>query len=91
MRRFWPLFLVLVFAWPLAGCKSKCRQLSEKLCECGENSAVRDGCKRDAAAAEGVNPPSDADEAFCESKLTVCDCRLADTTAGKKNCGLARE
>jgi hypothetical protein len=89
MRRLWPLFFVVLFALP--GCKGKCRQLSEKLCECGENSAVRDRCNREASAAEGVNPPTDADEAFCASKINGCDCRVVDTAQGKVNCGLARE
>lgn len=91
MRRSWLLFVMMMTVVVLPACKGNCRQLSEKLCDCAENSALRDRCKRDAAAAEGVNPPTADDEAFCKAKLDSCDCRLVDTEAGKIACGLARE
>lgn len=92
--RWFALFAAVTFA--LAGCKSNCRQLSERLCECTINSVERDSCLRTAAAAEGSNPPTAEAEVLCASLLkpadggTGCDCRLIDTKAGKVRCGLAR-
>lgn len=85
-----PLLVAALVALSLTGCKSKCRQLSEKLCECSINTNDRDNCMRRVANAEGISPPTAADETFCESLLTSCDCRLIDTPQGKVNCGLAR-
>ncbi|MBK7862935.1 MAG: hypothetical protein IPJ65_30860 [Archangiaceae bacterium] len=89
--------LVLVSAvLALAACKSNCRQLSERLCECAVNSVEKDTCVRTAAAAEGANPPSPTDETYCAGLLKPadggygCDCRLIDTREGKIRCGLAR-
>ncbi|MBL8955721.1 MAG: hypothetical protein JNK82_33410 [Myxococcaceae bacterium] len=84
-------------AFALAGCKSNCRQLSERLCECTINSLERDSCLRTAGAAEGANPPDADDEVLCAHLLKPldgglgCDCRLIDTTQGKIACGLARD
>jgi hypothetical protein len=83
--------LLCVFAaLGLSGCKSKCRQLSEKLCDCSINSVEKENCIRRAQNAEGINPPTATDETYCDSLLTSCDCRLIDTPQGKVNCGLAR-
>jgi len=90
------LVTLAVAAFALAGCKSNCRQLSERLCECTINSIERDSCLRTAGAAEGSNPPSAEAEVLCANLLkpadggTGCDCRLIDTKAGKVACGLAR-
>ena len=96
------VLLAIACALALTGCKTKCRQLSEKLCDCAVNSAERDNCLRRASNAETINPPNATDEAYCESLLPVgdtqrtadggqaCDCRLIDTAQGKVNCGLAR-
>jgi hypothetical protein len=88
------LLLLLVVGLGLAGCKSQCRQLSEKLCECELNSNERTNCVSRAANAEGANPATTAQEDFCRSKLQAgpdqCNCRLITTTEGKINCGLAR-
>jgi hypothetical protein len=73
-----------------AGCKSQCRQLSEKLCDCAINSVDKDTCIRTASASEGTNPPNADDEALCASKLETCNCRLVDTPNGKFACGLSR-
>ncbi len=92
------LFVLLAaFAFALAGCKSNCRQLSERLCECTINSVERDSCLRTASAAEGSNPPDAEAEVLCAHLLKPldgglgCDCRLIDTKAGKVACGLARQ
>jgi len=86
------LLLPLVVVASLAGCKSSCRQLSEKACDCFLTSSERTVCLSAAATREsGVNPPLTAeDEATCEALLPRCDCRLLDTAQGKANCGVAR-
>jgi hypothetical protein len=90
------LAVLAAAAFALAGCKTACRQLSERLCECTINSIERDSCLRTAAAAEGSNPPDLAADQLCAELLkpsdggTGCDCRLIDTKAGKVRCGLAR-
>jgi hypothetical protein len=89
------LILVLVLATlslALGGCKSSCRQLSERLCECALNTNEKTACVSRAGNAEGVNPPSAADEAYCKALLAPgqCDCRLISTPEGKIRCGLAR-
>ncbi len=71
------------------GCKSSCRQLSEKLCECTGNTNDRNNCLALASTKESSNPPNDVDNNYCKSLLTQCDCRLIDTTEGKIRCGLA--
>ena len=88
--------VIFIAAFALAGCKSNCRQLSERLCECTVNSIERDACLRTASAAEGSNPGTADDETRCGDLLRPpdggvgCDCRLIDTKAGKVRCGLAR-
>jgi hypothetical protein len=90
------LIVIAAAVLALAGCKSQCRQLSERLCECTINSVERDSCLRTASAAEGSNPPTPADEDYCKELLKPadggppCDCRLIDTKIGKVRCGLAR-
>jgi hypothetical protein len=84
------LILIAVAALALTGCKSQCRQLSEKLCDCAINSSERDNCLRRASNSETVSPPTEVDEAYCQGLLETCDCRLIDTTQGKIDCGLAR-
>lgn len=84
--------LILFFgATTFVGCKSNCRQLSEKLCECATNTVDRDACLRQASNGEARYPPEAADEVVCESLLKTCDCHLIDTPEGKKACGLARQ
>jgi hypothetical protein len=90
------LLVIAISLLVIAGCKSNCRQLSERLCECSINSVEKDACLRTASAAEGSNPPSTDDEKTCMALLKPddggvgCDCRLIDTKAGKVRCGLAR-
>lgn len=90
------LLVLIVAAFSLAGCKSACRQLSEKLCDCAINSLERDACLRTASAAEGSNLPTMEQDEYCNDLLKPmdggvgCDCRLIDTKAGKIRCGLAK-
>lgn len=82
----------LVAALLGAGCKSPCRQLAEKLCECATNSVEREGCLREAQRRE-ANPVREItaeDQKACEALVEQCDCHLIDTAAGKRACGLAR-
>lgn len=86
-----PLLLVLVLAAALAsGCKSACRQLSEKMCDCQSSSFDRNTCLQRAATSESSVMPSDADNQRCAELVDVCDCRLVGTPAGKAKCGFAR-
>ena len=90
------LLVLLIACLGLAGCKSQCRQLSERLCECALNSNEKSNCISRAGNAEGANPSNYEQEDFCRSKLQYpdqggCDCRLIDTLEGKVRCGLARD
>ena len=72
-----------------AGCKSQCRLLSEKLCDCTTNSSDKTNCLSRAATQEGTFPPTAQDDDRCEALVPTCDCRLVDTPGGKERCGLA--
>ena len=72
-----------------SGCKSQCRLLSEKACDCTVSTTDRTGCLSRAATQEGTFPPTADNEDRCEELLAQCDCRLVDTAAGKMRCGLA--
>lgn len=78
-----------------AGCKSQCRLLTEKQCDCTTNSNDKTACLTRAQAQDssfGISAgagATEADEDLCESLLVVCDCRLLDTQAGKERCGIA--
>lgn len=85
----WLLALV-VAASLFTGCKSRCRQLSEKLCDCTLNSNEKTSCLQNAASKETVSPPTAEDDAVCDALYQQCDCRLIDTPVGKIRCGLAR-
>lgn len=87
--------LVMVFAalvFSLAGCKSQCRQLDEKQCDCALNTTDKNNCLTRASSNESYNAPTPDDEARCRYLVAnnLCDCRLVNTTQGKINCGLAR-
>ncbi|MCI0570600.1 MAG: hypothetical protein L0Y66_07605 [Myxococcaceae bacterium] len=76
----------------LTGCKSSCRALSEKLCECKPTTGEREACLRAVAQNEAAAPPLTVDdEATCTAKLETCVCENLDTPDGKEACGLARE
>ncbi len=89
MKRLLVVVVAALALGGLTGCKSKCRQLSEKLCDCALNSVDKDTCLRRASNNESNNPPTDDDEKTCDRLLKGCDCRLIDTTQGKIGCGLA--
>ncbi len=74
-----------------SGCKSQCRLLSEKACDCTVNSNDRTNCLTRASQQDSTfnSSPTAEDEDRCEALLETCDCRLVDTPAGKMRCGLA--
>jgi hypothetical protein len=86
---FWFLLMVLTALLPL-GCKGKCRQLSERLCDCEPSSFAKDDCNRRASSEESRVKPTPQDELRCDQLLKTCDCHTIDTDQGKFNCGLAR-
>jgi hypothetical protein len=86
----WRFLLFIVVMISVAGCKSYCRQLSEKQCECSATSTERTTCLTLAANKETGVTLTAADEDACEALLPKCDCTLVATSEGKVNCGLAR-
>lgn len=76
----------------LSGCKGACRELSEKLCDCSNNSVTRELCIQRAANDEARAEPTAEDEALCEQKLETCDCAALESNEpeAKLACGLAR-
>ena len=85
------MLVVATLSLSLTGCKSACRQLSEKLCDCSLNSADKSACVQRAGNSEGLNPPNPSQDQHCKELLNNCDCRLIDTPQGKIRCGLARD
>lgn len=83
------LLTVVSMLLALCGCKSHCRQLSEKLCDCAVNSTKKTECLQLAATQEANNPPTAQNELYCEAVIESCDCRLIDTPSGKERCALA--
>ncbi len=90
MRRL--LSLLAVTSLTLLACKSPCRQLSEKLCECAPNTVARDSCRTLAGQEESRVQPSEAQQETCQALLTAnkCDCAHLDSLEDKQACGLAR-
>lgn len=72
-----------------SGCKSQCRLLSEKACDCTVTTTERNACLARFATVETSYPPTAEQEDRCEALMDLCDCRLVDTPAGKERCGLA--
>lgn len=97
MRRSATIPLLFSALLALAGCKSPCRELSERLCDCAE-SYQRDDCIQLVAERERNIEPTDAELNACEQKLQTCtinadepdSCNILETEAGKDACGLAR-
>lgn len=89
--------LVAALAFSLLACKSPCRQLSEKLCECARTTAERQQCLTAASAADQRVTPTDDENRYCAQLLPRCDCtqlQSADTVTrarAKEACGLAVE
>lgn len=96
MRRFVATTVLSLALLGLSGCKSACRQLSEKMCDCFTNSVERELCVRRASNDEAFIEPTAEDEAACEQRLETCNCAAIDSTdeeeinEGKVACGLAR-
>ena len=72
-----------------SGCKSACRQLTEKQCECTSSNTEKTACLQRASAQETLYTPDPDTENRCTELLVTCDCRLTDTQAGKERCGFA--
>jgi hypothetical protein len=83
------LLITLLVAVFCGGCKSACRQLSEKLCDCIVTTIDRDACLTAAANQEGQYPPSEAQNEVCRTLLPGCSCYTVNTPEGKQACGLA--
>ncbi len=71
MRRATAIPLLFSALLALAGCKSPCRELSERLCGCLEQFQ-RDACIQAVADRERSIEASDADLAACEERLDEC-------------------
>jgi hypothetical protein len=106
MRRSAALVLLSSSLLALAGCKSPCRELSERRCDCVE-AYQRETCVRAVVIAEGNVEPTEEQFEACEQKLDTCVapgkreqdeererkrfCEFLETEQGKQACGLARE
>jgi hypothetical protein len=93
MRPIRPYLLLSLFlsAFFFAGCKGNCRKLSERLCDCAANSALKDVCLQRVGNEDSRIAATPADEARCSTLLQTCDCHTINTVQGKVNCGLARQ
>ena len=97
MRRSIALTLLSSALLALAGCKSPCRELSERLCDCVE-TFQRESCIRAVVNEESRIEPTDEQLATCEQRLETCTidpenrdtCDILKTDEGKQACGLAR-
>jgi hypothetical protein len=90
MRRTAAIALLSSALLALAGCKGSCRELSEKLCDCAQNTVEREFCLQRTSNEQSRFEPTAEEEAVCEQRLESCDCHTIDTEAGKRACGLAR-
>ncbi|HEX8435818.1 hypothetical protein [Archangium sp.] len=102
MRRSVAITLLSSALLALAGCKSPCRELSERLCDCVE-SFQRDSCIRSVAEEESRLEPTDEQLEVCEQRLETClntddeverqaICQRIETNeAEKQACGLSRQ
>ncbi len=80
--------LCLLFA---GGCKNKCLELAQKICECEPTSTLRDNCNQQASQQGSQVVVTPEDEQNCAELLDKCDCHNLDTAEGKLACGMARE
>jgi hypothetical protein len=96
MRRFVALSLLSSALLSFAGCKSPCRELAERFCDCTELFA-RENCLRQVAADESRLDITAEQQEFCAEKLETCKidsndrttCDILRTDEGKRACGLA--
>lgn len=96
MRRPASVLLLASSLLALVGCKSPCRELSERFCDCVDQYQ-RSACLTAVAERERSFEPTDDDLAVCEQKLATCkidadDRKTCDlnTDEDKAACGLAR-
>ncbi|WP_257455102.1 hypothetical protein [Archangium lipolyticum] len=71
MRRSATLLLISSALLALAGCKSSCRELSERLCDCVE-PVNRTICLQAVADEQTRVEETEEQLAACEEKLTTC-------------------
>jgi hypothetical protein len=98
MRRPVAIAVLSLALLGLTGCKSACRQLSERLCDCNTNSVERELCVQRAANDETAIEPTSSQEDTCDGLLNAkdeqgnykCNCGDYQTDEGKMACGLAR-
>lgn len=84
------VLLALSSSLLLTGCKTNCRQLSEKLCDCTTSTTEKTSCLQAASTKDDPNLMiSPEQQAYCGRLVPDCDCRLIDTPAGKERCGIA--
>jgi hypothetical protein len=105
MRRLLPALLLPLSLLALAACKSPCRELSERVCECRDTRVEREACRQNAAANEGRLEPSPDALDLCEARLDECPDPAADdsrnrtqlceelesSTERKRACGLTTD
>ena len=72
MRRLYPALLLPLSLLALAACKSPCRELSERVCECRETRFERELCRQNAAQNEGRLEPTAEAQDLCEQRLAEC-------------------
>ena len=72
MRRLHLALLLPLSVLALAACKSPCRELSERVCECRESRFERELCRQNASTNEGRLEPGPDAEAVCEQRLAEC-------------------
>jgi hypothetical protein len=97
MRRSAAITLIFSALLALTGCRSPCRELSERLCDCLEQFQ-QDACIQQVAERERSIEPTDEELAACEERLDTCTinpddrttCDILLTDEGKQACGLAR-
>ncbi|MET0404087.1 MAG: hypothetical protein ABW123_16865 [Cystobacter sp.] len=97
MRRSAVSSLSLLVLLALAGCKSPCRQLSERFCDCLDEYQ-RPTCITQVAERERNVETTDEELEACEERLKTCTiqeddrttCDILQTDEGKQACGLAR-
>lgn len=90
-----PAFLGLGAALALSACKSPCRELAEKLCDCTLTTLQRQQCMNSVSQADQRVNQTPEEDRVCATLLPGCDCRLLESSdpvvkqQGKERCGLA--
>ena len=78
-----------------SGCKNKCLELAQMICECQPTTTERDTCNQQASDQGSKVQVSPTDEQRCADLMSApppnnCDCHALDTPEGKLRCGMAR-